>query len=88
MDRRGHKFLHDWHRRSVELGDGRTLSWVAMLDREPARVECFAVEGAPVHPSIGGRLLDAAGHPDARLGRPSETTFGLTGPARKNESES
>ena len=78
MGRRGgrHAFLDHWHHRSLELPDGATLTWVAMSHVEPHRVECFAVDGQPVHPSAGARALVAAGHPDGTLASPSETAFG------------
>jgi len=73
---RSHRFLEQWHRRRLVLDDGRTLSWITMANVEPHRVECLAVDGVPVHPSIGVRLLAAAGHPDAELASPGETAFG------------
>jgi hypothetical protein len=84
VGRGGHRFREHWHRRSFELDDGRTLTWVAMLDRQPGRVECFAVDGQPVHPAVGGRLLDACGHPDADLRRPSETALMLAVPGARH----
>ena len=71
-----HAFLDHWHHRRLELPDGSTLTWVAMAHVVPRRVECFAVDGRPVHPSVGVRALVAAGHPDAMLASPGESTFG------------
>jgi hypothetical protein len=80
MGRGSHKFLEHWHHRSVDLDDGRVLAWVAMLDREPGRAECFRVDDTPIHPTIGAELLRASGHADGRLVMPHEApTGGLRG---------
>ena len=76
MGRGGHGFKRHWDRRELELVDGTVLSWIAMLDREPGRVECFAVDGQPIHPSVGVAHLATAGHPDAQLRSPDESTLG------------
>ena len=65
-----------WHDRRLVLDDGRTLSWVTMTNIKPHRVECFVVDGQPVHHSVGVRALVAAGHPDAQLASPGETAYG------------
>ena len=83
MGRRGRRqaFLEHWHRRSLELSDGSTLTWVAMSHVEPHRGKCFAVDGPSIHPSVGACALVAASHPDAGLASPGESTFG---PGRVN----
>jgi hypothetical protein len=72
MGRGGDGFLDQWHRREIQLGDGRVLSWTAFEDVTTAFVACFRLDGPPVHSSVAVELLAASGHNDAGLRMPSD----------------
>lgn len=78
---RSHRFLDHWHKRSIELSDGSTLSWTLIDDPvAPPHAENFhrtERDGSRtlVHAIDGARLLGDVKHPDVEFVR-IEPSFG------------
>jgi len=68
MGRGGHRFQQHWHRRRLELDDGRVLLWLFIDDPRALAPHVEAVrweDGGPLHPDDAAAMLAAARHPDA-----------------------
>ncbi len=72
-----HRFFDDWHRHSIDLPDGDSLTWIVIAEPAPARVECPRTgRRGTIDVSVAMAMLAEVGHPDAQLAARTTPTFG------------